>query len=274
MSISEDDMLGALEPLLVQARKSQARRDGAGAWLCQCGAKLTRTDFVRCPGCETEHQADKEKQEEQRRFNAWKTSVLTTGDAALATIPGWNHVQDVGKFNREISDPSLRAIARKWIPSNGNILLVGPSGVGKTSAIAMALRRTRDDLAKAALNRQASFEALKRFGFVWLTASEITRAIQQHRLGSGGESLVVHRAVSAPLLIIDELGPEPTRYSGDLFDIVDRRYSNRAHRPTIATSGLTFSAFVDRYGDAMQRRLTQSGIGRLVDLHSDGEGDA
>lgn len=155
------------------------------------------------------------------------------------------------------------------------MLLLGPSGVGKTSAIAMALRRYRDGLVETVLREpgnNAACESLRRFGFLWVTASEITRAIQQHRLGSGGESPLVERAVRTPILVIDELGPEPTRYSGELFDIVDRRYSDRSKKPTIATSGLASSgAYVERYGDAMQRRLTQNGIGRLVDLYQSNE---
>ena len=47
------------------------------------------------------------------------------------------------------------------------------------------------------------------------------------------------------------------------FYVVDARYSQQ--RPTIVTSGLRPDAFRERYGDAMWRRLTEKGIGDLID---------
>lgn len=232
-----------------------------GTWLCKCGQSLP-TDDYSCRDCRAiaqRQQVDRERRQLLEDCNAHTAT-------ALKSVPAWAHVRDLDDFRRLIKNEKLRSFAIKWDQSMGSCLLIGPSGAGKTSAIAMAIRRLRRNLIDAVLAQPDNLparKAHKEFGFRWTTASEIARALAQHRMGSGAEPELIDRAVETRILIIDELGPEPERYAGDIFDIIDRRYVSQL--PTLITSGHPMATLQARYGSAFFRRLTEPGVGTLVD---------
>lgn len=193
----------------------------------------------------------------------------------LDQLPKWDWccVGDP-KFARVV-DPQIQKLSKRWTPGVGSILILALSGTGKTAGTRAGLVRHGEQALTRLLGdhdgRESRIAAEKSFRefcqTVWTTPSEIGWAMKEHRLGSERPDLV-RRCVEAPILVLDELGPEPANLAGLLFDIVRER--NDKGLPTIVTSGLTASEFRSRYGDAMWRRLTQDGIGNLIDLHSKG----
>jgi len=169
----------------------------------------------------------------------------------------WTDVAD-REFLRRVH-PDLATFAREHEPrEHGSALLLGPSGCGKTLAIAALAHR----LVAAARAHLTEPEAQWIAGALWTTAHELVRARRQHPLGEG-EAPAIERAMEAIVLFIDELGCEPA--SEVIFELVDHRYSRRL--PTIVTSGPTLAAFASRYGDALVRRLAETGVGTIVDVH-------
>jgi hypothetical protein len=69
--------------------------------------------------------------------------------------------------------------------------------------------------------------------------------------------------ISAPLLVIDELGYE--RFSETVLMVIGTREAS--DRPTIVTSGKTYTELAGRYSEATITRLTRRTGGVLVDCH-------
>lgn len=125
-------------------------------------------------------------------------------------------------------------------------VFVGPAGAGKTSLAVAAFRalvegsyvRTRWDTSRAR-HRYTSAHAL-------------AKARAMHPLGEG-ESPLVLAALSAPLLLIDELGGEDPRYASAVTEVLYERHAEG--RPTWVTTGVGPSELATRYGGGIARRL-------------------
>ncbi|MCG9084135.1 IS21-like element helper ATPase IstB [Laribacter hongkongensis] len=180
-------------------------------------------------------------------FRQNRTRELLTRMAcfpAIKTLEGY----DFG-FSPGVPKAALTGLAGlAFIERAGNVVLIGPSGIGKTHlAIAMGYRAA-----------QAGIKV--RF----LTASDLmlqlAAAQQQGRLKEH-----FNRAVLGPkLLIVDEIGYLPVgRDEANLFfQVVARRYEKGA---MILTSNLPFTQWADTFaGDAT---LTAAMLDRL--LHHD-----
>lgn len=157
--------------------------------------------------------------------------------------------------------PVLYRFARYHDPrEHGSALLLGPSGAGKTTAAAILVRR----LARLALEATVGADSHWMARVKWIEAHSLVRARQEWPLGKG-EPQVVERCKEASLLILDEVGFEPSNEI--LWDVVNARY--KARLPTIATSGngSTAAEFATRYGDAFVRRLSGRDVGEVIDAH-------
>jgi len=152
-----------------------------------------------------------------------------------------------------VKNTKLKALAESYAPfEHGGRLILGPTGVGKTVAGVAVCRRTL-----------ASPSA----GASWVRALDLPNARLQQSLGSG-EAALVSSATSAGFLVIDDLGWESKRAGADdvCVEVLATRYDRGL--PTYVTSGLTRAAFIERYGDAIVRRIVEAGglPGKVVDL--------
>lgn len=138
-------------------------------------------------------------------------------------------------------------------------LLLGPTGVGKTSAVAWLLGRSLAEFEQSDGERFAQAP-----GLLWATATDVALSDRRHPLGAEQPPLV-KLAISATALVLDDVGLEP---AGVLWEVLQARYYQR--RPTLATTGLTKRQLSDHLGAAGVRRLTDQHAGYpvlVVDAH-------
>lgn len=120
------------------------------------------------------------------------------------------------------------------------VLLAGKAGTGKTSLACAMLRAWQQ-----ATRRRVRFVA----------ASELAKARMQHSLGEG-EAPLVEQCERADLLLIDDLGAEPTSPPrAEIADVIQRRHNY--NQPIWFTTGLASSELTARYGGGLSRRITE-----------------
>ncbi len=147
---------------------------------------------------------------------------------------------------RELTHPQILQAIKAWRWGNGNLILLGHTGCGKTLGAAVLARRI---LREAPCPR--AWARAKRIVFV--DAAQLALAREQHGLGQG-EAPLVERCTSASLLFLDELG-YLDKDTGVVEQVIDAR--SKANRPVVVTSGMTPEELVDRYGAAIGRKLME-----------------
>lgn len=172
--------------------------------------------------------------------------------SAYASIPAeWPWARFGDAFIAKVKTPTLVAAAKGWRREDGNLVLLGPTGSGKTACALAILHKildyVRDNQCSAELIRFASKTA-------FVAATDLARARRESKLGD--ESPLEREAKTRKLLVLDEIGFEHQRET-TIADVLDARY--RLGLPTIITSGLDELRFATRYGEATKRRLCERG---------------
>jgi DNA replication protein DnaC len=228
---------------------NHARANGipVGKAKCEhCGEIRDWGDEPAC-GCERNLELQESRSVRRQQVDATIERIVPEGMrwARLGT-PEWGKV--------EAKERRVGEFVRRWNRDAGSVLILGPTGVGKTAAaIALMLR---------ILNRAGKPEESERnvrwaLGMKFVDASELVVARRNSKLGD--EAGLVEQAKRASLLVLDELGFET--FSQVPYEVVNARYLSGA--PTIITSGLQSSKrgneFANRYGAAFMRRITDRG---------------
>lgn len=155
-----------------------------------------------------------------------------------------------------------------WSRREGNMVLLGPSGIGKTTAMrAIGLRIL--DAATDTLDIEAK-DLRFACGVRFVSALDIARARATMAIKHSTTKAInkaqriLGQIESATLLLIDELGSEDGRFDpGAVRDAIELRYRER--RPMIVTTGKTLEEISDRYGEAVARKAWAGG--RVINLH-------
>jgi IstB-like ATP binding protein len=158
----------------------------------------------------------------------------------------------------EATPERLLAAAKAWGWDDGNLLVLGASGVGKTSGLAYLVRRL---CARAAAVGGEEFERAKLTR--WQSCRDLSEAMREHPLGQGTPE-AVQRCQNARLLVLDDVGSEDNKPA--LERILNTRYERCW--PTITTSGLTSRELTQVFGEALVRRMLQreGKNGRIINL--------
>jgi DNA replication protein DnaC len=157
-----------------------------------------------------------ESQERQRRSLERRISSARIGRFKPMADFDWAWPT---KIDRELVEEILDL---RFVDEKGNVILVGPNGVGKTS-----------------IAQNIAYQALFRGHTVrFATASEILNDLAQQD-SAAGLARRLRRYVNPALLVIDEIGylVQTGRHADLLFEIVSRRHQTKA---TIVTTNKVF----------------------------------
>lgn len=203
--------------------------------------------FVPCATCGTETtispcwdcQRAEETKREQATAEARKGLPERFAWATLEAPEMLARVHVVGRSGQRVS---VADAARHVLAHRGPaVTFLGPAGSGKTSFAVACLRTVP--------------------GPMYVAAATLERARIEHRAGEG-ESPLVRRALSARVLLIDDLGQDkPSSVSAVEAVILARHDASAA---TWVTSGLSPDEIANRYGEGVRRRLTEPGTGLVI----------
>jgi hypothetical protein len=145
---------------------------------------------------------------------------------------------------RSLVRPPIIAAIGAWQWGDGNLMLLGDTGCGKTLGAAVLAKRLLTEVATDRDWRRARL-------LVFVDAAQLAIAREQHGLGQG-EAPLVQRCLSTPLLFLDELG-YLDKDNGVIGQVIDAR--SKAGLPMIVMSGMQPRDLVGRYGSATARKL-------------------
>lgn len=162
-----------------------------------------------------------------------------------------------GERNRD----DFNALFRRAEWNGGSMLLVGPTGIGKSALLAAIGNQMLDRARAGSLSREAFAVAA---GIRWVSAIDIAKAASRHKLGEG-EPPLLKMAKKASILILDELGKEDQRSDPHaIMELLRARYEPK-WKPTFVASEVTLDELNRRYGASTMRTVWQRG--KLIDLH-------
>ena len=202
---------------------------------------MTHGDFVA-----SINRMAREAQEAQTQSFDPRADRMFEAMEIMRTAP--RMVQDVKQLPEMVESESLRLAVEDWKPDTGSLILLGPTAPGKTCAAALALWRA---LEHGVMVGGPAWNAVRYSR--WQNAQRLTRAYQDSKLGSEPEAL--GESARASILVLDDLGWDVSVDS--IADVLNRRYESCRH--SIITSGLTRDELTERYGDAVCRRMFESG---------------
>lgn len=174
--------------------------------------------------------------------------------AAWHTVPKGFRWARFGKvaLGERVRPRTAVEVASK-LPVCSSVLLIGPSGAGKTS-LAAALVRRAIEAAKQAIDTGDGSAYKLGAGACFLTAYDLAKAGIYSPLGSCPQ--LVTKALQASLLVIDDLGMDVEVYAKSatsVREVIHERHARQ--RCTVVTTYLNREHMVCHYGEGITRRL-------------------
>lgn len=229
----------------------------------KCDNPVGRDDWMLCSSCRERYPQVLARMEDALRERI-REGLRISAKRALEQLPRW-HQERTFEALRGCLSKSLLPIADRYVMQSSSMLVCGPSGDGKTAAVAAAVKRIAAKVTDDKFNVEPD-DIWTLGDLKWCSGHELVKARREAPLGHG-EAEPIIKAKEAWSLVIDELGQEPA--SEVPFEIIDHRYQNGLK--TVVTSGLRPPEFKKRYGEACWRRLTEGGVGCLFSTFGKGE---
>lgn len=164
--------------------------------------------------------------------------------------------------NRVDLEAGKLACVRELALAGQNLLLIGPSGTGKTSLACAILREVVQEAASVAarggaLTREHSRVLSRGHRVLYAPAWRLASASAEHGLGT--QPPIVDDARRASLLVLDELGSELGRASMHRAVVPELLHERHAEmRQTIICTFLSKDECVAAYGAGVARRLAEA----------------
>lgn len=171
------------------------------------------------------------------------------GREVRAMLPEFLRSTSIQQLTCRVTEPDFLRAINGWTWGCGNLLLLGPTGSGRSTAAAVLYRRL---LSLAVRDGGEAWENARLMA--WFHAGDLAEAKREHSLGKG-EAPEIGQASRARLLVLDDAGwdRDPFVCSFVLKERYERGY------PTIITSGKTEDELIAHYGAPVVRRMTESG---------------
>jgi DNA replication protein DnaC len=196
--------------------------------------------------------------------------------AVWQTLPD-NMRASRAELEQRTKSARLRQEIATWWFDGPNLLIVGRTGKGKTSGLALLVRRLIEDAIKTPQAFDADARKMWRgcgstfelAGLIrWQSCRELSQVSRETPLGQGAPEAVA-RCQNARLLVLDDVGATDDALS--LERVLNARYERGW--PTHTTSGLTSRELSTTFGEALVRRMLQrrGQNGRLIDLFKEGQ---
>lgn len=175
----------------------------------------------------------------------------------LEQLPAGMHRATRKELEGRIEARLLRAVLG-WHWGAGNLVLMGATGSGKTSAAAHLVRRL---CFEGAVEGRKPFELATMIR--WQSCRDLSEVGRETRLGTGTPE-EIRRCQYARLLVLNDLGTNDDRTT--LERVLDARYERGW--PTITTTGLGVEQLQQLFGDALSRRIFECGSdrGKFVEI--------
>lgn len=169
----------------------------------------------------------------------------------LERLPAGMRAPSRSELEARINPRILRAVTG-WRWGDGNLVLLGATGSGKTSGAAHLVRRL---CFEAAARGGDEFERAQLIR--WQSCRALSEVARETRLGTGIPEDVL-RCQNARLLVLNDLGQHDDTVT--LERILDERYERGW--PTVTTTGLAPTQLDSVFGDALARRIFECGADR------------
>lgn len=179
----------------------------------------------------------------------------------LAPLPAHIRAATRGELVKRLTGDELFKAADRWEWGSGNLVIMGGTGLGKSSAAGYLVRK----LCGAGVAHGG--EAYERALLIrWQDASELVAVRREAPLGDTPD--VVLRCQRARLLVLDDLKAIDRQEVEPVDRVLSFRYD--AGYPTVTTTGLSKADLLKVYGDALCRRLLecQGKKGRWVEVRA------
>ena len=251
--------------------RATARRGALAERAAEVGLhRDTLVEYLRCAQWKPERFHVEVKQPgwwERLRRDAFEAEI----DSRVAQVgpPGFRALTD------EQISPKLTPRLRKWVEAydGRSAVVLGPTGIGKSLAAYLVLRRVKRAAARKALNEQSwrpgpvdNRPASERWHDGWISAQGLVVSQRCHPLGED-EAPEVWRAKTRRVVVIDDITWPPR---DDLTrEVLGARYD--AGLPVIVTAGMPKAELFARFGDALSRRCldARGERGVIVDCFRD-----
>jgi DNA replication protein DnaC len=166
----------------------------------------------------------------------------------MASLPEHVRKASRGDLVQRMRGAELFKAVDRWEWGNGNLVLMGSTGLGKTSAAGYLVRK----LIGAGIAHGG--EVYERSLLIrWQDASELVAVRREYALGDTPEPVL--RCQRARLLILDDLKVVQQAELEPIDRVLSFRYN--AGYPTITTTGVSSVELLRVYGDAVCRRLLE-----------------
>lgn len=199
---------------------------------------------------------DPEALERSERHARWSESSVIRD-----RLPRFLVTPKANELTRRVSSQEFLTAALRWQWGSGNLLLLGSTGKGKTTAAGILFRRLLRDAWMKGGEPWARVQSMR-----WVRAQQFEREVRAHPLGKG-ECEMYREAVNAKLLFLDELGWETDHKL--IAGLIAARYDQP--NPTVITSNWAVDRLRRVYGDAVVRRMVQDA--HLVEDFNPGDPD-